>query len=184
LLSIGRSVEAVEAMARGLQQDPLNVLYRHHFAVGLRHVGRLEEAEAELRMILDIDQNFPLAVGTLGAICAQQKRFEEALELSERAHALTPWSKPVIGQLAALLVRAGATSRAEVLIDGLDHGKAYGAPTGLAVFHALCGELDRAAEWAEQAIDERYPRLVPILGPLLRHSTRWPALARRMNLPC
>ena len=183
LLPIGRPVEAVEAMARGLQEDPLNLLYRHHFAVGLRHAGRLEDAEAELRKVLEIDENFPLAVGTLGAVCAQQGRFEEALTLTERAYALTPWANPIVGQLAALLVRAGATSRADALIEKLGPGKAYGAPTGLAVFHALCGEFDRAAEWAEQAIEERYPPLVAILGPLLRSSPRWPALAKLMNLP-
>ena len=72
-------LEAVEAMAWGLQEDPLNLLYRHHFAVGLRHAGRLEDAEAELRKVLEIDENFPLALGTLGAVCAQQGRFEEAL---------------------------------------------------------------------------------------------------------
>ena len=183
LLSIGRLAEAVEAMASGLQEDPLNVLYRHHFAVGLRHAGRLEDAEAELRKILEIDANFPMAMNTLGAICAQQGRFEEALALTERAYALTPWRHPVIGQFAALLVRAGATSRAEALLEKLGTGKEYGAPTGLAVFHALRGDLDRAAAWAEQAIEERYPRLVPILGPLLRSSPRWPALAKLMNLP-
>ena len=80
----------------------------HLLAVSLRGAGRLEDAEAELRKVLEIDENFPLALGTLGAICAQQGRFEEALTLTERAHALTPWANPIIGQLAALLVRAGA----------------------------------------------------------------------------
>jgi hypothetical protein len=59
--------EAVDVMARSLQEDPLNLLYRHHLAVGLRHAGRLEDAEAELRKVLEIDESFPLAVGTLGA---------------------------------------------------------------------------------------------------------------------
>ena len=113
LLPIGRFAEAVEAMARGLQEDPLNLLYRHHLAVGLRHAGRLEDAEAELRKVLEIDENFPLAVGTLGAVCAQQGRFGEALTLTERAYALTPWAHPIVGQLAALWFapepRAGQT---------------------------------------------------------------------------
>ena len=138
---------------------------------------------AELRRILEIDESFPLAVGTLGAICAQQGRFEEALALTEKAYTLTPWNYPITGQLAALLVRAGATSRADALLEKLGTGKVYGAPTGLAVFYAVRGELDRAAEWAEQAIHERYPRLVPILGPLLRPSPRWHALESLMNLP-
>ena len=167
LLPIGRVAEAVEAMTWGLELDPLNLLYRHHLAVGLRHAGRPEDAEAELRKVLEIDENFPLALETLGAVCAQQGRFEEALTLTERAYALTPWASPTVGQLAALLVRAGATSRADALIEKLRRGEVCGAPAGLAVFHAMCGEFDRAAEWAERAIDERHPLLVRTLRPLL-----------------
>ena len=183
LLPIGRPVEAVEAMTWGLELDPLNLMYRHHLAVGLRHAGRPEDAEAELRKVLEIDQNFPLALDTLGAVCAQQGRFEEALTLTERVYALTPWASPIIGQLAALLVRAGATSRADVLIDKLRNGDVCGAPAGLAVFHAMCGDFDRAAESAEHAIEERYPLLVRVLRPLLGSSSRWSALARMMKLP-
>jgi Flp pilus assembly protein TadD len=124
-----------------------------------------------------------MAVNTLGAICAQQGRFDEALTLTEKAYVLTPWRHPVIGQLAALLVRGGAVDRANTLLEKLGTGKEYGAPTGLAVFHAVCGDFDRAADWAEHAIQERYPRLVPILAPLLLSSPRWPALAKLMNLP-
>jgi len=183
LLPIGRPVEAVEAMAWGLEGDPLNLLYRSAWARGLRHVGRLEDAEAELRKVLDLDENFPPALGILGAICAQQGRFEEALALTERAYALTPWANAVAGQLAALLARTGAKSRADALLEKLRPGNAYGAATGMAVFHALCGDLDRAADWAEQAIAERYPEFVKILGPLLRPSPRWPSLAKLMNMP-
>jgi hypothetical protein len=39
------------------------------------------------------------------------------------------------------------------------------------------------AEWADQAIEERYPRFVALLGPGLRHTPRWSALAKLMNLP-
>jgi hypothetical protein len=53
----------------------------------------------------------------------------------------------------------------------------------MAVFHAMCGDFERAAEWTERAIEARYPLLVATLGPLLRSSPRWPALARMMNLP-
>jgi tetratricopeptide (TPR) repeat protein len=133
--------------------------------------------------VLELDDHFALAVGTLGAVCAQQGRFEEALALSERAHALSPWSNMIVGQLAALLLSAGAVSRAETLLDGLRPGTAWGAPTGMAVFHAMRGEFDRAAEWAARAIDLQYPLLVALLRPLLGSTPVWPALARKMNLP-
>jgi Flp pilus assembly protein TadD len=183
LLPIGRVAEAVDAMTWGIEFDPLNLMYRHHLAVGLRHAGRVEEAEAELRKVLELDGNFYLAVNTLGAVCAQLGRFDEALVLTERAYTLSPWLSPTIGQLAALLVRAGATSRADALIQSLQRGEVCGATAGLAVYHAMCGEFDRAAEQAELAIDERNPLLVRTLRPLMQSSSRWPALERKMQLP-
>jgi len=182
LLPIGRVVEAVEAMAWGLELDPLNLLYRHHLALGLRHAGRLEDAEAELRKVLEVDADFPPALDTLGAICAEQGRFEEALSLTAHAYGFTPWASPTAGQLAALLVRSGDTSRANALIEKLHNGEICGGSAGLAVFHAMRGESDRAVEWAERAIDERHPLLVRTLRPLLA-GPRWSALAKRMKTP-
>jgi hypothetical protein len=52
---------------------------------------------------------------------------------------------------------------------------------GLAVFHAMCGEHDRAVEWAGRAIEERHPLLVRALRPLLTVQ-QWSPLARKMNL--
>jgi len=183
LLVIGRTAEAVEAMEWGLQGDPLNLLYRQLLARGLRLAGRADDAEAELRAVLEIDENYPHALATLGSICAQQGRIEEALTLTRKANAVTPWSNPVIGQLAAMLVRTGAANQADAWIEKLGNGTAPGAASGLVIFHALCGDLDRAAKWAELAIEQRDMPFVQNLGPLLRSSPRWPALAKMMNLP-
>ena len=183
LLPIGRLAEAVETMARALQEDPLNLLYRHHYARGLRHLGRLDEAEAELRGVLDVDANFPWALETLGAVCAQQGNSEEALALTERAHVVTPWSYTVVGQLAALLDRAGDRTRTDALLETLGTGEAYGASTGLAIFHAMSGDAEQAAEWAARGIAQRFLPLVYMVAPLLRSQRQWPALARLLNLP-
>jgi Flp pilus assembly protein TadD len=122
-------------------------LYRHHYARGLRHLGRLDEAAAELRGVLDVDPDFPMALETLGAIFAQQGDSEEALALTERAHVVTPWSYTVVGQLAALRDRTGESKRAEALLETLGTSEAYGASTGLAIFHAMTGSFEQAAEW-------------------------------------
>jgi TolB-like protein/Tfp pilus assembly protein PilF len=183
LIPIGRVAEAVETMARALEEDPLNLLYRHHYARGLRHLGRLDDAAAELRGILDVDADFPLALETLGAVCAQQGRWEEALALTERAHVVTPWSFTVVGQLAALRERAGDRKRTVALLETLGTGEGYGASTGLAIFHAMTGNAEQAAVWAARGIAQRFPPLVYVLGPLLRPQPQWPALARLLNLP-
>jgi TolB-like protein/Tfp pilus assembly protein PilF len=183
LVPIGRPAEAIEAETGGIQEDPLNLLYRYLYAGALQNAGKLGDAEAELRKILEVDESFSVALGTLGAVCAQQGRMEEALAFTEKAHALMPWQNPIVGQLAALLVHTRATTRAQGLIDRLRASNTYLGPTGLTVFHAMCGEFDRAAEWAEKAIEEQYGPLIRILAPLLKHTPVWPALAKRMNLP-
>ncbi len=57
----------------------------------------------------------------------------------------------------------------------------------LAVFHAMCGDTDAAADWFEKAIEQRDPSVVGYLRtPLMKQlqsSPRWPALAKQMNLP-
>ena len=183
LLPIGRVAEAVETMARALEEDRLNLLYRHLYARGLRHLGRLDEAESELRGLLDLDANFPWALETLGAVYAQQGRSEEAHTVSERAHVVTPWSYTVMGQLAALRERAGDRKGADALLETLATGEAYGASTGLAIFHAMRGDAEQSAEWAARGIAQRFLPLVYMIAPLLRSQRQWPALARLMNLP-
>jgi tetratricopeptide (TPR) repeat protein len=183
LLPIGRLADAVEAMTKALQEDPLNLMYRHHYARALRHLGGLDESEAELREILDVDGNFPPALETLGAVCAQQGNWLEALLLTERAHVVTPWSFTVVGQLAALRDRAGDRKRSDALLEMLGTGEAYGASTGLAIFHAMRGDVEQAAEWAAQGIAQRFLPLFYTVAPLLRSQRQWSALARLLNLP-
>lgn len=130
-----------------------------------------------------MDEDYPHALGTLGSICAQQRRYDEALVLTEKAHALIPWSCLVTGQLAAISVRTGDATRANALIQKLRVEEPLRAPTGLVAFHALCGETEQAAQWAERAIEQRYMPLVQDLGPFLRPALSWRALAKLMNLP-
>lgn len=181
LLPIGRVSEAVNLESKVLEHDPLNLLYRHHWAVALRHLGRLPEAEAELRRVLEVDGQYPLALGTLGAICAQQGRLHEALEFTEAAYTLVPLA-PFCGQLAALLTIAGTASRSDSLIDELKSGATCAASVGLTIFHGMLGQFAEAAEYAERAIDERYTLLIAIIRPLLLSSPQWPLLAKQMNL--
>jgi hypothetical protein len=84
------------------------------------------------------------------------------------------------------LVRSGDRDRAQGLLDKLGSGQAYGAAHGLAIFHLLCSDIDRAADCVEKAIEERDPAILlslrqPYAQPL-RSSPRWPKLVELMNL--
>jgi hypothetical protein len=64
---------------------------------------------------------------------------------------------------------------------------AEGVSAAFTMFHALRDEPEEAALWFERAIDERL-QFVPMILltrpylPVLRASSRWLALARRLNL--
>ncbi len=76
--------------------------------------------------------------------------------------------------------------RSEELLQKLLPGEAYAAPLGLAHYYLYCGELDKAMDWSEKAIEQRHPAVLFFLNvhiPVLRSSPRWPDLKRLLNLP-
>ena len=57
LLPIGRADEAVEECARALREDPLDLLGRVRFAQCLEAARRHDDASAELRRVLELDED-------------------------------------------------------------------------------------------------------------------------------
>jgi len=93
----------------------------------------------------------------------------------------------VLGNFAGLLARTGDQRRAEDILAKLGPPETYGVPLAWAVFHLYQGETESAVDWWEKVIDQRDPNAIVLprvgFGEALRTSPRWPALARRMNLP-
>jgi TolB-like protein/Tfp pilus assembly protein PilF len=187
LLPSGRPQEAAEELERALKPDPLAVIVRARLAICLLAAGREVEAEAEFHQVLELDESFQPALVNLGVTHALRGELAEALACAEKVYSVAAPVPNAIGLLAGVLALSGDTGRAEAILEKLRPGGAYGAPRGLVIFHLLCGEVQRAADWAEKAIEERDPIMLVILrlplGKALRSSPRWPALARMMNLP-
>ena len=187
LLPLGRAGEATAELERALKEDPLNVQCRTQLAVCYWTAGRNEEASRQFRQALELDENFWLALLVQGAWHVENGRLEEALVLAERAYSVAPKNPSSIGLLAGVLSRLGKETRAEQLLQSLGDGKGYGAPLGFMIYHRNRLEFDKFADWAEKAIEQRDPNLLPgTCGPnrkFLIANGRWPALARMMNLP-
>jgi eukaryotic-like serine/threonine-protein kinase len=182
---VGRAAEAVTVQRRAIDEDPLNLIIRVGQAVSLRTAGRDEEAANQARQVLDINPQF-VAAYTLQALDVTAVPPDEALAYAERGVALAPFSRSNIGLLAGVLWRQGQEARAREVIASLDTA-VYDAPVAFTFFHALRNEPEEAAHWFERAIDQRHPfvsmiLLSPPYLPVLRASSRWPALARRLNL--
>jgi hypothetical protein len=85
-----------------------------------------------------------------------------------------------------MLAEAGEHDRARALIQPLLTTTEYVDPIGLAMYYLLRGELDSCADWVERAIEQRQAAIGFFLNShatALRSTSRWPALARMMNLP-
>jgi hypothetical protein len=79
------------------------------------------------------------------------------LAFAEKGFSLAPWAPITAGLLAGLLVKSGDGARAAELIDRLGDGRASGAPVAFAIFHLLGGEVEKAAEWTERALEQKAP---------------------------
>ena len=187
LLAQGRYVEAVEQAERAVQSDPLHPLIGAIAAMCLTAAGRIAEGEVKFRELRNFHPTFVVPCIGLASLSLSQGRLEEALQNAETAYAVAPPSPQVMGALGGLLARVGEVERAEELRKRLSSLTDYQTTLGSLFFYTFSGDLDRAAEWCEKAIEERSPSLTlglegPVLHPL-RTSSHWPRLAKLMNLP-
>ena len=187
LLMMGRTEAAIKEQESAVQGDPLNSALRSLFAIALMIVGRYDDAASQCRHVIELDPSNNPAHTYLSLIQLQLGEIQPAVASAETAHSLAPWSRATTGYLAGLLELTGDTTRAQTLLEELGDGTETGAALGFAYYHLACSHIDRAAECVEKLIEQRAPVLPFLLMfPLakdLRHSPRWPAIAKLVNLP-
>jgi serine/threonine-protein kinase len=186
LLPTGRAAEAVQQYRVGLSEDPLDLQFRTELAVCLRAAGRLQDGDEELRRIMQIDHTYWFTHFVLGVNRALDGHLDEAVAISERAFQLAPWFKPIVGLRAAILKRTGYAAEADALRNEHLSDDRYIDPIGPAIFHLVSGDLERTADWAQKAIEQRQIAVLFFLNAhatALRSTSRWPTLAKMMNLP-
>jgi serine/threonine-protein kinase len=181
---IGRSDEAIVQNQRALEQDPLNLVFRLALAMSLRGVGRFEEADMQLRQILDVEPRFSVAQMVLSIDAWRRGNVPEAIVLCEEANKWAPSNPQIVGLLAALIAITGDAARAGTYVQQLGSGEAPGAALGLFLYNLVRGDVERAADWVTKAIEQRHPQAVQALNAtMLRSSPRFPALVKTVNLP-
>lgn len=178
LLPRGRTEEAIAQLEQGVRGDPLNVLARVCLSYSLFIAGRLDQAQMEAQKVLEFEENYAWASLTSAMIYVYQGKWQEALEVAEKGY---PLISHLSGNLAGILKHMGNHVRSEEYIQKLMPEDKYGSPAGLAAYHIVLGEMDKAADWLEKAIEQRHPSVLMWL-PLVRSSPRWTALAKLANL--
>ena len=112
-------------------------------------------------------------------------RPDAALAHAERALSMS--AHPVTaGLVAGLLHRAGATARSEMLQGRIEADSLNRLPA-MTCFHFACGDIDQSVEWAVKALDQGFPMLANMFvlpcEAVLRQSSGWPELRKRLHLP-
>ena len=179
----GRFAEAIREAEIALEQDPYNALLPALFAMICFLAGQFGRARVLAERALELSENFWMPRFVMGVMCALRGELAQARDWAEGALQASQNHPMCGGLLAAVLVRTGEKEQADRLLG--DQNQA--TPGALVIYHLLCSETEAAADWYEKAIAQKDPVAAvwaasELFKPL-RESPRWPAIAKRLNLP-
>ena len=183
LLSLGRTPEAITALRKAADLDPIAAATWVHLAFAYVALGDMESARSAIDRAREITPDDSWAWFTVGSMALLEGRPVEAATAMERAPeefwriagaALTQHS---IGKETA------ARDALETLTARFGHVAAY----QIAQVHAWRGARDASFEWLERAYRQHDPGLAQVkYDPLLRSirgDPRYDALLVKMKLP-
>jgi serine/threonine-protein kinase len=182
-LGLGKRDEAVAAMRRAWEFDPLSLIIQT--ATGFVHhmAGEVEAAGVEYRKAIDSSPDFWAALSMGSLALAQAGDHEEGLEWASRALELsrTPVVLAVHGTCLALAGRQGEARKALEELDAMCE-QHYVRPRDRAMLCAALGDREQALTWLEKAMADHgnwlvYLRTDPSFDSL-RGKPRFEALMR------
>jgi TolB-like protein/tetratricopeptide (TPR) repeat protein len=177
---LGRDDDAIALFRQALEHDPINLLARRYYARTLSFAGRLAEAEAEIRQVLDTNPAQPGAHYDLGRILLAKGKTDAAGAALE-AETDEGWKR--IGlplKFHALHRTAEANAAFAMLLS-----KAAGAEFQVAETYAEFGDPDQGFKWLDAAA-ERDLGIIwlhndPLLKPLMSDH-RYAMILRKLKL--
>jgi class 3 adenylate cyclase/TolB-like protein/Tfp pilus assembly protein PilF len=184
LLSLGRIEEALRAMSKARELDPLSPRINANVGTLLYFARDYEAAERESKKSMEADSLQSL--WNLGSIYVQQGRFEEAIRAFQESD--RQGGTEAGANLAHAYAVAGNRSEARRIVGEREQrGRSEFVPsTGMAMAYTALGDFDRAFSWLERGYRERTVTVAnlqfdPRLDPLRRDS-RFGDLLVRMGL--
>lgn len=188
LVRLGRFEEAMAAMNRALDLDPLSVALQAQKAGVCHYLRRYDRSLEICRLGLDlIPDDVELNV-IVGLNLEQKGQFHEAAEQFRKTSVLAGNHPIILGPLASNLAQAGDREGALRIVAELDEisKTTYVAPITYAMAHLGLGDHDRFFEWLEKSAEVHddivtYVAVGPIYDPV-RNDPRFAAFLRRFGL--
>ncbi|HET9742891.1 MAG TPA: protein kinase [Terriglobales bacterium] len=188
LSGMGRHDEAIAAIKKARELDPLSPRINANVGFILYFARRYDDAIQELNNLRAIDPNSGVADLYLGMAYLEKGDNAQAISAFEKAGKApdTPGSAAL--DLAYAYARSGHAEEArQILASALEAGKhSYVPALWIARVYAALGEKDAAFSWLERAYTERSPQMEFIaVDPRLdslRSDPRFNVLLRKMKL--
>ena len=187
LSALARHEEAIAAIRRAQEIDPLSLPVNMTLGTTLFYARRYDEAVAQQLRTIELDPSFAPVYRNLGGSYEQLGRYAEAAAAYEKSAALSP-DLTALALEAHLFAVSGRPDEARRLLADLEAGgkDRYLPRYSVAAVHAGLGEHDAAFENLERALETRdrgmvWIKVSPRLDPL-RPDPRFSDLLRRMRL--
>ncbi|MFO7446039.1 MAG: tetratricopeptide repeat protein, partial [Ignavibacteriaceae bacterium] len=168
----GRYDEAIAAIEKAYQLDPLSIVINNSRGETYAVAGELEKAVSYFKHALDLDPTFRAALNNLGWIHLERGEFDEAIGIFEEVHKLTGHALKGVTQLGYAYAKAGMPEKAEACLEKLKQREVLEPEISLsldfAVLYSALGETDKVFFYLNKAYDERLGGII-----MLRHRTGW-----------
>jgi tetratricopeptide (TPR) repeat protein len=190
LADTGAFDDALVHARKTKQGDPLSPYNRKRVPYVLYLAGRLDEAIAAYKDLIELESDFIQTQRELGLVYQQKGMFEEALERFSLVEDLPEHYAPTMikADIAQLHAVSGNHKGAErILAELLVQAKtAYVSPYDIAVVYGGLGRRDAAFDWLAKAVEVRpfWLSLIKVDPRLesLRADTRFDGLLRKLRL--
>jgi TolB-like protein/tetratricopeptide (TPR) repeat protein len=179
--AVGHLDEAVRQLNSVIAQDPLDAGSNNMLSGVYARAGRLAEAEATERRVLELSPTYATAPYNLAVVLLALGRRDEALKVMQQA------THGRVQGLVLIYYALGRKADSDAQLAALTREHASDDAFAIAEAHAYRGESDEAFRWLDRAYAQKDPSLYLVKGDLrlkkLEPDPRYKAFLRKMKLP-
>jgi len=185
----GKSSEAIQASAKGVELEPFLPPYYNVFACILFIGGKYDDATRACKTALELDSNYFLTYWILGVIQTQLKNYNEAIKYFTISVNLSQRHVWPLADLCYAYALTGQTKEAEEILNELliRHKEKAILGFNLTIAAYELGKQDLALELFEKAINEKTSNIICCnvwpAAEKMRTDPRFFEIIKKINFP-
>jgi len=185
LQAMGRHQEALAAVRRAVELDPLSAWNISEEGRILYRARRYADAIARYQRALELDPGYLPALSRIAEVYAQLGKYDEALAWAQKYQQTSGDPRLSLRLMASIYARTGKRHEAAEALRTIEKNGDVDE-YGLAVIYSALGDHDRAIAELEKLVQKRSAMPFVFVGPeldSLRSDPRFQQLLRHVNLP-